>query len=1344
MIRRPPRSTLFPYTTLFRSDPKRANVEFDFAQANCDVCHLASGPGSVVAAHVALGAPITAPYAAGGPNNSNACLGCHPNGGRAAGGVLYSHAYFPIDSGSVHAMGTAAVHAAGQFQCASCHTALTSDPAKIDCTGCHTQSQMKSSAGLAFHAAVPDLTWPAPATPQETSLLCLKCHAGANVPAAVAYSTSSSKGKHDPTNAAIIFDVTTGSPHDTSRGPMPCLTCHSTMTTPFAAVPAVAVADFTQQWCTACHSPWGTLAQALDAIHVGGTTPAPGYQPLPVVVTAAYNKTCLPCHADGRVDLSTAAQNHVWFPLAGAYTHALGKSFILAGSTGPVVLQCATCHQDTANRQDVTCTTCHTSTGTNAAGPNAIDLAPAHAGRLAGTTWQAAPGPTPQCLLCHANDFLERVNVHGSGSPPLYPSDFPGTTFAIASGPHFADCETCHSSQVTAAGFKDPHIDFAERSCDSCHGEAKDRVVTNHAGIGIVIQDPAGPNNAGACLQCHPDGSRAPVTVSYSHPYFPVGGGSVHAMGAPAVHAAGQFQCASCHTALTSDPATIDCTGCHTQSQMKSSTGLAFHAAVPDLTWPSPATPQETSLLCLKCHADSNVPASVSYSTISSKGKHDPTNAAIVFDVTTRSPHDTSRVSMPCLTCHASAATPFAAVSSMAVADFTQQWCTTCHSPSGTLAQDLDAIHVGVTTPALEYQPLQSVATAAYNKTCLPCHADGRVDLTIAAQSHVWFPLSGADTHALGKSFILAGSTGPVVLQCATCHQDTANRQDVVCTTCHTSDGTNAAGPNAIDLAPAHAGRLAGTTWQAAPGPTPQCLLCHANDFLERVNVHGSGSPPLYPSDFPGTTFAIASGPHFAACETCHVSQATDTGFKDPHIDFAQRSCDSCHGEAKDRIVTNHVGIGIAIQDPTGPNNAGACLQCHPDGRSAPVTVSYSHPYFPVGAGSVHAMGTAAVHAAGQFQCASCHTALTSDPAKIDCTGCHTQSQMKSSAGLAFHAAVPDLTWPSPVAPQETSLLCLKCHADSNVPASVSYSTSSSKGKHDPTNAAIVFDVTTGSPHRSMPCLTCHSSMTTPFPAVPAMALADFTQQWCTTCHSPGGSLAQDLDAIHVGVTTPAPGYQPLPSVATAAYNKTCLPCHADGRVDLSTAAQNHVWFPLAGADTHALGRTFILAGSAGPVVLQCATCHQDTANRQDVVCTTCHTSDGTNAAGPNAIDLAPAHAARLAGTTWQAAPGPTPQCLLCHANDFLERVNVHGSGSPPLYPSDFPGTTFAITSGPHFTDCESCHGSKVTAAGFKDPHIDFAERSCDSCHGEAKDRIVTNHAGIGIAIQDPTDPSNA
>src|SRR2546426_11878065 len=37
MIRRPPRSTLFPYTTLFRSSPRRAGVgylEFEFGMAD--------------------------------------------------------------------------------------------------------------------------------------------------------------------------------------------------------------------------------------------------------------------------------------------------------------------------------------------------------------------------------------------------------------------------------------------------------------------------------------------------------------------------------------------------------------------------------------------------------------------------------------------------------------------------------------------------------------------------------------------------------------------------------------------------------------------------------------------------------------------------------------------------------------------------------------------------------------------------------------------------------------------------------------------------------------------------------------------------------------------------------------------------------------------------------------------------------------------------------------------------------------------------------------------------------------------------------------------------------------
>src|SRR5437879_13265323 len=122
---------------------------------------------------------------------------------------------------------------------------------------------------------------------------------------------------------------------------------------------------------------------------------------------------------------------------------------------------------------------------------------------------------------------------------------------------------------------------------------------------------------------------------------------------------------------MTRDAAKIDCTGRHTQSQMKSSTGLAFHAAVPDLTWPSPATPEETSLLCLKCHADSNVPASVSFSTRSNMGNHDPFNPAIRFNITARSVHETSNSSarMAWLTCHDTTAVPSPTIPTISTAD---------------------------------------------------------------------------------------------------------------------------------------------------------------------------------------------------------------------------------------------------------------------------------------------------------------------------------------------------------------------------------------------------------------------------------------------------------------------------------------------------------------------------------------------------------------------------------------------------------------------------------------------------------------------------------------------------
>src|SRR3712207_8233557 len=46
MIRRPPRSTLFPYTTLFRSDRVFSSAGFEWREAGCSMC-LAMNPAKL-------------------------------------------------------------------------------------------------------------------------------------------------------------------------------------------------------------------------------------------------------------------------------------------------------------------------------------------------------------------------------------------------------------------------------------------------------------------------------------------------------------------------------------------------------------------------------------------------------------------------------------------------------------------------------------------------------------------------------------------------------------------------------------------------------------------------------------------------------------------------------------------------------------------------------------------------------------------------------------------------------------------------------------------------------------------------------------------------------------------------------------------------------------------------------------------------------------------------------------------------------------------------------------------------------------------------------------------------
>ena len=183
--------------------------------------------------------------------------------------------------------------------------------------------------------------------------------------------------------------------------------------------------------------------------------------------------------------------------------------------------------------------------------------------------------------------------------------------------------------------------------------------------------------------------------------------------------------------------------------------------------------------------------------------------------------------------------------------------------------------------------------------------------------------------------------------------------------------------------------------------------------------------------------FPIVAGPHALACNTCHGTSDT----------FRRFDCTTCHSQ-EPTAALHRPGEGFNWE-------SGSCYQCHGRG-SAPFHVAEHGPYFPVGPGQPHAVGTNASLAPGLIGCASCHAAGS---ARIDCAGCHTQQNMTSSAGQSFHASVPDLA-PGP----EASAQCLLCHSGGAVPVSVTYSTRapSHDGKYG-------FQVAPGSVHAGEP-----------------------------------------------------------------------------------------------------------------------------------------------------------------------------------------------------------------------------------------------------------------------------------
>lgn len=614
--------------------------------------------------------------------------------------------------------------------------------------------------------------------------------------------------------------------------------------------------------------------------------------------------------------------------------------------------------------------------------------------------------------------------------------------FPIAAGPHAVDCNACHGNGES----------FKTFDCVGCHAQAP--TAPFHAGVASYRWASA------SCYSCHARGTGT-ISAAAHETFFPIANTDTHALGGPAVHAPGNFQCTSCHSSIGSDPKQIDCTACHTQAQMKTSAGVAFHEAVPDLTWPAPAAPLTTSLLCLRCHADSKVPVQILVSTTSTFGKHDPSNAALSFNVTAGTPHDTANRTRPmaCQTCH-SVSAPHPGVPGLLVADFSQRTCTACHLQTGTLAQDLDALHANVTSPAPGYTKVPSPGPPPpdYSRTCVLCHANGQIDPSGVALNHAnFFPIAAGDSHAYGKVVTVGATT--VTVACSTCHVDAANRKNVECTTCHLQSGTSGTpGPTvAADQTTAHKGKVGITGAGGAPdnlwlgtgpvgtgaGESANCLKCHAADAQKKdfVAAHGAASAKTG-----GVVFAIdaANKNHFVSCDQCHLATVTNPNRKNPEFDFANNArCDLCHVPAT--IIAVHaqfqpaVAIDPAKYTANNSDNASQCLSCHANGgRSA----NFTHAFFPIAASDKHSSGVA--------RCADCHADSSSysgapagNVSKITCTGCHddSASNTKNQHGLTTTAThlgakvgrdiwdVPGGTSYSGASAAATNTLCLKCHA---------------------------------------------------------------------------------------------------------------------------------------------------------------------------------------------------------------------------------------------------------------------------------------------------------------------------
>ncbi len=373
-----------------------------------------------------------------------------------------------------------------------------------------------------------------------------------------------------------------------------------------------------------------------------------------------------------------------------------------------------------------------------------------------------------------------------------------------------------------------------------------------------------------------------------------------------------------------------------------------------------------------------------------------------------------------------------------------------------------------------------------------------------------------------------------------------------------------------------------------------------------------------------------------------------------------------------------------------------------PGGIKPPTTgiTGDNHTFFPITAGTAHALGRTVVPSDGPLSCESCHLATSSSFTEVTCTSCHTHD--KSISDL-LHSSVVEYGADAGFSSQS----CLGCHpAGAKVP-------------YDHANIA-------GS------CATCHD-ISTPWARLPK---AGFT-------HPEKGN--SDCGACHVTTTWLDAGSAPS-NVSDPANDITVnalIPFYAGTSISRLTPQVQSLSMPMNHATTEVT-----------PAALTaCANCHEGASSgsffpgnlhsslanhalASPATCSGCHApSAPTGFVGPTATNPVRNPASgemKHDAVAWlNGAPGTTRavpfDCSVCHSAPTPALASSWGTGKTDAGPTLF-HLPLKNANKPLVASCVDCHAnsrpnSVLTSANGLPANLQFDHRvgdalgDCAGCH---------------------------